>query len=816
MKHNIKMTGGNNGTVENAQNSQGLVYSTRKIRNIRIILSIISVIVIGALISVAVILLVNASTDGLPDEKDTRVKLSLNDILVGKFSTRKQNMTWSGCDTVSFVEGNKVVELNVLTNSKKVLMEVNRIRDVLTKSADGKYLLIAEESYKLFRHSFVAKYYVLDLETKILTPIKIKENHERLALVKWGPTGNSLIINYFGNLYYKKTPLDAEIQLTDDDPEKRILNGIPDWVYEEEVFSSNEAVWFNPNGTKIAYIRFDDSPTFVMNIQLYGEPGDIRYQYPINKHVSYPKSGTPNPLVSLKTIDLEMVLENSAIVEEAISPVPVPSALNTQEHIITSVEWLNNEVLYSVFMNRIQNDAHLQVLTTKKRHETYNIKSETGWVDLFSSPLINRDGSQIALILPHNQGGQDGDYRHLSLLSTTGSYQKPYPLTTGKYVVQSLLKWDHDNNIIFYMANTPEKSQSLHLYAIKASSSKRNTGKPQCLTCNLIKYNEIEQTYFSVDFSPCGKNIIITSLGPNPPSVHIFQWSYSGGNVNLKKLYDWETNDRIRTSLQNVALPTTKILTIDVDDGFTAKVQLQLPPNLDHSKKYPMLIEVYGGPDSYAVTDKWSLDWGSYLASNRSIIYARIDGRGSGLRGDKLAHSIYKKLGTVEVYDQINVASKLHQNLSYIDSAHVGIWGWSYGGYASGRALALDDNNIFQCATSVAPVTDWLYYDSIYTERYLQRPNENMDGYEKSRLTNLAKSFENKKYLIVHGTFDDNVHYQQSLMLIKSLERANILFKQISYPDEDHSLGSMRPHLYHSLDRFFGACFGLETNKYFR
>lgn len=280
--------------------------------------------------------------------------------------------------------------------------------------------------------------------------------------------------------------------------------------------------------------------------------------------------------------------------------------------------------------------------------------------------------------------------------------------------------------------------------------------------------------------------------------------------------------------MRGLSLPTPEIFEFNIGNNLTAKVLLSLPRNIDKSGsiKYPMLVDVYGGPDSYSVVDKFGIDFGTHLTTNKSIIYAKIDGRGSGLRGDKLLHEIYLNLGTVEVFDQINVTRMLQKAIPYIDENRIGIWGWSYGGYVSAMALAKDNNSTFKCAASVAPVTDWIYYgnihklinfiinvcifaDSIYTERFMQTPYTNPEGYKSARLSTLAPLFKNKDFLLIHGTLDDNVHYQQSVILAKHLERADIFFQQISYTDEDHGLINVRPHLYHSLSRFFDECFNI-------
>lgn len=459
-----------------------------------------------------------------------------------------------------------------------------------------------------------------------------------------------------------------------------------------------------------------------------------------------------------------------------------------------------------------------------------SIKSTTGWVDLMTPPVPNKDGSKVAIIASQPQEGGDS-FKHLTLLSTTtpDSFEA---LTKGKFVVTEILKWDKVSEHIFFLANTEANPEYSHLYVIKAAVG----SQAFCLSCDEVDENNNPFSYFSATISEHDKNVIALSAeGPGVPRTTLYEVGVTASGVISKvKKADWESNAELDKKLSDLQLPTIEKDTIDLGNGFTAKVKMLLPPGLDRTgdKKYPMLVEVYGGPDSNAVLDRWSVDYGTYMASQKGVVYVKIDARGSGLRGDALMHQIYKKFGTAEIEDQTTTAKLLAAKYPFIDVNHMGIWGWSYGGYAAGMALAKDTNKVWQCAASVAPVTDWLYYgksgiifsiisgpltlfvilpDSIYTERYMALPSplDNKIGYDNSRLSTLASNFDNKTFLLIHGTLDDNVHYQQAMALSRSLERNDIMFKQITYPDENHSLSGVRPHLYHSLTRYFGDCLGV-------
>jgi len=251
------------------------------------------------------------------------------------------------------------------------------------------------------------------------------------------------------------------------------------------------------------------------------------------------------------------------------------------------------------------------------------------------------------------------------------------------------------------------------------------------------------------------------------------------------------------------------------DSDQTAKVFLYIPPglNLASGQQYPLIVDMYGGPSFQAVDKQWTgYEFGAYIASAFNVVYAKIDPRGSGLQGDSWRHAIYRKLGSLEVTDTIHVTKYMQDNLPYIDRNRTGIWGWSYGGFLSLSALTQDLNNVYSCGASVAPVVRWELYDTYYTERYMSTLEDNRQGYEDSSPLNKLENIRGKKYVVMHGTHDDNVHYQQSMMLSAALEEKDILFRQQTYPDQDHGISHYRKHLYHNLiDFFINDCFGMQV-----
>ncbi|KAH8293230.1 hypothetical protein KR018_000532 [Drosophila ironensis] len=278
----------------------------------------------------------------------------------------------------------------------------------------------------------------------------------------------------------------------------------------------------------------------------------------------------------------------------------------------------------------------------------------------------------------------------------------------------------------------------------------------------------------------------------------------------LELLVTVQNNTRLKEKMARTAMPQVKTFPVMISGGYHAQVRLYLPPVLreDEITRYPTILHVYSGPGSQLVTDRWHVDWNTYLAGSKDYIVVEIDGRGSAGQGYQLLHEVYKRLGSVEVSDQLEVSEYLRDNLHFIDARRMGVWGWSYGGYTAALALA-GQQSIFQCGISVSPVTNWKLYDSAYAERYLSFPNvtDNYKGYEESDLSKYVDNLRERQFLLVHGTADDNVHVQQSMVLARSLTSKGVLYKQQIYPDEGHSLSGVKRHLYRSMTAFFEDCF---------
>uniref|UniRef100_A0A4W6FXR5 Fibroblast activation protein, alpha n=1 Tax=Lates calcarifer TaxID=8187 RepID=A0A4W6FXR5_LATCA len=494
------------------------------------------------------------------------------------------------------------------------------------------------------------------------------------------------------NIYVKNDVTAEAVQVTHNGKKNEILNGIPDWVYEEEVFASNGALWWSSTGKYLAYLELNDTEVHKVEFSWYGSD-----QYPQTMAVPYPKAGSTITKVKLFVVDATNPTRRTQVAP--------PASVASGDHILCSVTWVTDERIAVQWLTRKQNYVIVQI---------YDFNGGR-WRE-----------SQVSIT---------------SLV----------PFTTCLFV------------------------------RVMIGSS---PSAPQCLTCDLYKDRcQYNSGYFSFDASYYRMDCY-GQLPPTPPLNSVFTSQGRSPNHFMSQ------ND---LSYLLLFLPTD------------LWYQMMLPPNFKKSKKYPLLIDVYAGPCSQRVDYRFKLNWGTYLSSTHGIIIASFDGRGSGYQGDEIMHAIYKRLGTFEVEDQI-IAVRKFIDMGFIDKDRIAIWGWSYGGYVTSMALGAG-TGLFKCGIAVAPVAKWEYYDAVYTERYMGKPTENSDAYQNSTVTARAKNFQNVDYLLVHGTADDNVHFQQAAQISKALVDEQVDFETMWYTDKDHTLGgSAYRHTYTLMSHFLQKC----------
>ncbi|CAL8095347.1 unnamed protein product [Orchesella dallaii] len=754
-------------------------------------------------------------------QQHSKDPITLEDVLGGSLSGRGFSGAWvEGSDDLIriFVQG-FVVHYNITDGQKTTIVNLTDISEHLNGSAfsnlifsnDGKYALVEHGRSSLWRYSTLAKYEIYDLESKTFTTLEPgglseAESQPPLQLVKWSPTGNGIAFVYDYNIYYRPdaSPATSVNQITTDGSEENaIYNGIADWVYEEEMFGGPTALWISPSGKNLAFVRFNDTEVLKFQWPIYGEPGNNETIYPEYRKIRYPKSGTTNPEALLFVVSLTDTDDKPHRIEYTDT-----SAEDL--HLIGTALWATDSTLMVATLNRVQTSSqwHLCNADDNQCRKIHTYKPENGWVDI-NTPKKSSDGSEFIFIRSQPQDNGKS-YKHIVKFNTKG---ESTVITSGSLSVDSILGWDSSNNTIYFSGSFWNGSVSdpseTQIYSVPDNLA--NNREPRCITCG---------TRNSVN-GLCRENSVILSSkythfihrcgGPDVPETTTRKTT--DAQAIEKPGPTFVNNTGVREALSKKALPITREYDIPVgNDGLVAKVRLYLPPNYDESKKYPLLISVYGGPGSQNLHQTYGITWETSLVSNRNIIFGNIDGRGTGKQSTEHLFTLHRNLGTVEVEDQIAAVKWLVEHESLIDPNNTSIWGWSYGGYVTAKVMQTDTENIFKCGISVAPVTSWLYYDTIYTERYMGLPTEedNFKGYNDSDVNSNVENFRNKQYMLVHGNADDNVHYQQSMILARALEKKDIFFHQLSYPDENHGINGpgMRKHLYHSLERFlFDECY---------
>uniref|UniRef100_A0A182PPN8 Venom dipeptidyl peptidase 4 n=1 Tax=Anopheles epiroticus TaxID=199890 RepID=A0A182PPN8_9DIPT len=713
---------------------------------------------------------------------------AFDEIFPNQFGLRGFNGTWLSGEELLYRIGGDYVKLNVNTGESVVVVTTDALSQFRGASIqlinpDFTKALVRYDVRTVFRHSSLSKYAIYDTVSETVYHVA---NQEEVSICILSPTGQSLAYVKDNNVYYRADLLvPEERSLTTNGVPGVIYNGIPDWVYEEEVFGTDATLWFSPDGRRLAMASFDDREVKEFTYHLYGAPGDEDKQYPEELRIRYPKVNTTNPTVHLQVTDLSA---DDPVWVELAAPVETVG----EDHVLGTVNWAGEDMLGVIWTNRRQNVAtfHKCVAADGSCSEAVRFDRPNGWYDLYTPRCYGPDRCFL-------RGENDG-WRAVVELAGDGS--SPVALTPVGFTVSSINGYDEASQSLYYTAVPASQPHHRHVY--------RNE---ECITCDLT--DELEDstacTFASVSFSTDLSYMAATCSGPTPSYTQIYRTS------DRQLVMDWEWNLERREQLKQYKKVSVRFLRVPVGDGhFQASVKLILPPEIDFEassaasdRKYPMVVYVYAGPDSVRATDGFSVGIANYMATTKGIIYAQIDGRGTGNQGYDFLFSINNRLGTYEMEDQIAVARYLQETYAFIDAERTGIWGSSYGGYATAMTLEKDHDQVFRCGISVAPVTSWMFYDSIYTERYMGRPTDNGAGYDRSDISSFTDELKNHLFLLIHGTADDNVHFQQSMVFVRAMLENDIDFEQMTYPDEAHSLSGVQRHLYHTMDLFWDQCF---------
>ncbi len=625
-------------------------------------------------------------------------------------------------------------------------------------SPDENRVLVATEYESIYRRSSRAYYYVYDRNDGSFRALA---DGGKQSYATFSPDGSKVAFVRNNNLFYVTLSDGSVTQVTSDGEKNKLIHGSTDWVYEEE-FSVTKAFFWSPKSDKIAYISFNEATVPEYNMQLWNN------LYPEDYRFKYPKAGEANSNVSVSIYQLADQQTTSVDLGEE-TDIYVPR-----------MQWTNDNVLLSIIrMNRLQNKLeiiHANAITGKV---AVVLTEESGtYVDLdFNDQLVYlKNGEQFV-----RTSEQDG-FKHIYLHSMDGSLVRP--ITQGNWEVSEFLGVDENKKLAYY-TSTEVSPLERHLYTIRTDGKrkKRLTVEPGTHSITLNP----DFTYF-IDRHSSSEQPLKVSLHQAP----------SGKLVKVL-----EDNAELKEQVASYRMGTKEFTQVPVSDSLQLNAYIVKPTDFDSTKTYPLLMFVYGGPGSQMVLDRWLAGhepWFHYLAQ-RGYLVACVDNRGTGARGRDFRAVTYNNLGKYEVEDQI-ASAKYFGNLPYVDADRIGIWGWSYGGYMTLLSMLLG-NDVFSLGVAVAPVTNWRLYDTIYTERYLQTPQLNPEGYDQNSPLTHAEKLEGD-LLLIHGTGDDNVHFQNAVEMQNALIAAGKSFDSFYYPNRNHGIygGNTRLHLFTMITEF--------------
>ncbi|MGI6718193.1 MAG: S9 family peptidase [Bacteroidales bacterium] len=627
---------------------------------------------------------------------------------------------------------------------------------------DETKILLTTNINPIYRRSYTAEYFIYD--TKVNSIVKLSDG-ENQQLATFSPTENKVAFVRENNLFVKDFATGLETQITNDGEYNNIINGAPDWVYEEEFMFSKAFSW-SPDGKKIAYMKFDES-----NVKLYGllmykgtyPTFEENALYPEYRTYKYPKAGEDNSIVTVHIYDIET--QNTINVD--IGP--------EKDQYIPRIRWTKDNNTLSVFrVNRLQNKFELLFADANTGNSKVVFTEENKY-------YIDESIYDNITFLDKNNfittSERDGNM-HLYLFNTEKSEIKQ--ITNGNWEVTEFLGYDADNNKVYYMSN--EGSPLINnLYSININKNKKE---------RLTKGDGSNHSVFSKGFKYF-INYFSNVTTPNYVTLH---------ESNGKLIRVLEDNKEYLDQINKYNYNNKEFFTFVTSNNDTLNGYIIKPINFDSNKKYPVLMTQYSGPGSQQVVNRWSFDWYTYLSSEGFLV-ACVDPRGTGGRGEDFKKCTYLQLGKYESDDQIEAANYLAK-LPYVDENNIAIWGWSYGGFMVSLCLE-KGNGIFNSGVAIAPVTNWRYYDNIYTERFMRTPQENPNGYDDNSPITHAEDLQGK-LLLIHGLADDNVHPQNSIEFAEKLVQANKQFDFMLYNNRNHGIygGNTSYHLYLKVTNF--------------
>jgi len=621
-------------------------------------------------------------------------------------------------------------------------------------NSTGFRILILRESEPIYRRSFKAAVFDYDVRRNMVKPLT--ESGRKVMIPTFSPDGRMCAFVLDNNIWLKKFDFDTELQVTKDGAPNQIINGATDWVYEEEFSVTNLMSWSADN-EYLAYVRFDETQVPEYSMQIYGD-GLIPEYY----NFKYPKAGNANSTISLHSYCVETrdtKLLNTPMDKDGY----IPRIVFTTDPEQLAVMTLNrHQSLFNMYY--VNPKSGVSRLILKDENKQY---VDSDWLNEIQ---FNKNGFLYV-------SEKDG-YAHIYQYSPTGVEQRQ--VTKGNWDVTALIGLDVATNTVYY-ESAEESPLRRSVYKVDTKGAKTRLSTETGTNSASFSAN---YAYYVNRFTNINTPVVIT--------VHETKTGKA-----LRVLQD---NAGLKTRLGDYAFKYKEFMTLQTASGYELNAWIVKPANFDESKKYPVMIFQYSGPNSQSVVDRFEFGWEQYLATN-GVICVGVDGRGTGARGEEFRKCTYLRMGELEAKDLVEAAQALTK-LTCIDGNRIGIWGWSFGGYSTLMAMSTG-NGTFKAGIAVAPVTDWRYYDTVYTERFMRTPQENANGYQITSPIRLAKNLQGR-LLLIHGTADDNVHFKQSLDYAEALVQAGKQFDMFIYRDRDHGIsgGNTRNHLYTKMSLF--------------
>ncbi|PKA82514.1 dipeptidyl-peptidase-4 [Ulvibacter sp. MAR_2010_11] len=716
------------------------------------------------------VLFLAAISTGIAQQKE----ITLEDIWGGTFRTERLDVLRS------LNNGKEYSVLNYDRDQKASTVDVydyksgNKVRTLVTTkdlpgieyiisyefSEDESKLLLATQLQQIFRRSSLGTFYVYDIASKKLTLV----SQEKIQEPTFNNDGSKIAYGFDNNLYVKDLANGTVQQITTDGKKNSIINGITDWVYEEE-FAFVRAFDWNKDGTKIAFIRFDETNVPEFSMDVYGS--DL---YQTQQVFKYPKAGEANALVTLHMYDLASAKTSKVDIS------------NYNNYYIPRIKWTKDADVLSVQLtNRHQNELDL-VFVNAATNTSSLVHKETdaAYVDVTDDLTFLNDNSFIWT-------SEKSGWNHIYHYDKTGKLINQ--ITIGNWDVTSYYGFDQNTGRIYYQS-TENGSINRDVYSVLRSGKNK---------VRLSDKTGTNSAAFSADFT----YFIKTFSDTETPYVFTLNDAKTG-----KLIREIKNNNALKNQVAGYKTSPKEFSTIRIN-GEDLNMYTIKPKDFNPNKEYPLFMYQYSGPGSQNVSNSWggANDYWHQMLAQQGYIVVCIDGRGTGFKGRDFKKMTQKELGKYEVQDQISAAQKLGE-LPYIDADRIGIWGWSYGGFMAANCL-FQGADTFSMAISVAPVTSWRFYDTVYTERYMETPQENPSGYDENSPMSHVDKLQGD-FLLVHGSSDDNVHVQNTTRLVEALVQADKDFEWAIYPDKNHGIygGNTRLHLYKKMTKFIHETLG--------